>query len=387
MIAGRFGLGAGVVSAVAILLYIRGTLRGDQPQRVSWVIFTADAAVLFVAQWRHGARSSLWILLPQVAGTLVVMVLSWKRGKGDITRLDVVLLCAAVDALALTWLARLAQAIVLATGAELIGVFLSARDVRGQPGDRAHGGLAGVRGRGRPGHPGRTRGAGPVRRPGSVDCRGPLRSARLAGRSTASSPAPAARCGPDGRRPDGARLRDSGPASDHGHARNRRPRRAAGLRTAIRRPRRPRPAGHRPRPAGRAASAPDPAPDSGKRGAARAGEPRAADGHALATAPVPVTRTPARATDITAGATDITARAGAQHHDGCPVAVEEGHTLAIAEREPVPIAEPDTVREPVPIAEPDTVRERDSHPLLRRVIMTTGCGHRGMALGVRFPSR
>ena len=134
MIAGRFGLGAGVVSAVAILLYIRGTLRGDQPQRVSWVIFTADAAVLFVAQWRHGARSSLWILLPQVAGTLVVMVLSWKRGKGDITRLDVVLLCAAVDALALTWLARLAQAIVLATGAELIGVFLSARDVRRQPG-------------------------------------------------------------------------------------------------------------------------------------------------------------------------------------------------------------------------------------------------------------
>jgi hypothetical protein len=134
MIAGRFGLIAGAVSAVAILLYIRGTLRGDQPQRVTWVIFTADAAVLLVAQWRHGARSSLWILLPQVAGTLVVMVLSWKRGKGDVTRLDVVLLCAAADALALTWLARLAQAIVLATGAEMIGVFLSARDVRRQPG-------------------------------------------------------------------------------------------------------------------------------------------------------------------------------------------------------------------------------------------------------------
>jgi len=134
MIAGGFGLGAGAVSAVAILLYIRGTLRGDQPQRVSWVIFTADAAVLLVAQWQHGARSSLWILLPQVAGTLVVMVLSWKRGKGDVTRLDVVLLCAAADALALTWLARLGQAIVLATGAEMIGVFLSARDVRRQPG-------------------------------------------------------------------------------------------------------------------------------------------------------------------------------------------------------------------------------------------------------------
>jgi hypothetical protein len=133
MIAG-FGLGAGAVSAVAILLYIRGTLRGDQPQRVAWVIFTADAAVLLVAQWRHGARSSLWILLPQVAGTLVVMVLSWKRGKGDVTRLDVALLCAAAGALALTWLARLAQAIVLATGAEMIGVFLSARDVRRQPG-------------------------------------------------------------------------------------------------------------------------------------------------------------------------------------------------------------------------------------------------------------
>jgi hypothetical protein len=134
MIAAGFGLGAGAVSAVAILLYIRGTLRGDQPQRVAWVIFTADAAVLLVAQWRHGARSSLWILLPQIAGTLVVMVLSWKRGKGDLTWLDVVLLCAAADALALTWLARLAQAIVLATGVEMIGVFLSARDVRRQPG-------------------------------------------------------------------------------------------------------------------------------------------------------------------------------------------------------------------------------------------------------------
>src|SRR5260370_19319158 len=134
MIAGGLGLGAGNVSAVAILLYLWGTLRGDQQQRVDWVIFTADAAVLLVAQWRHGARSSLWILLPQIAGSLVVMVLSWKRGKGDVTWLDVVLLCAAADALALTWLRRLAQAIVLATGVEMIGVFLSARDVRRQPG-------------------------------------------------------------------------------------------------------------------------------------------------------------------------------------------------------------------------------------------------------------
>src|SRR5260370_16062917 len=134
MIAGVFGLGEGAVSDVAFLLYVCGTLRGGQAQWVAWVIFTADAAVLLVAQWRHGARSSLWILLPQIAGTLVVMVLSWKRGKGALTWLGVVLLCAAADALALPWLARLTQAIVLATGVEMIGVFLSARDVRRQPG-------------------------------------------------------------------------------------------------------------------------------------------------------------------------------------------------------------------------------------------------------------
>jgi hypothetical protein len=134
--AGLLSAAAGVVSAAAMAWYLAAAAwRRARPQRVAWLIFAADQAVIFADQWARGARGTLWILAPQAAGTAAVMVLSWRRGTGSITRRDVVLLGLVAAALGLraAWPGT-ALALALAIGVELAGAAVSARGAWQLPG-------------------------------------------------------------------------------------------------------------------------------------------------------------------------------------------------------------------------------------------------------------
>ncbi len=78
-----FGVLAGVLSAFAYLPYIRDTLRGDtRPERASWLIWSLLGSIAFFSQMYEGATHSLWLGGIQVLGTIVVFLLSIKRGMG-----------------------------------------------------------------------------------------------------------------------------------------------------------------------------------------------------------------------------------------------------------------------------------------------------------------
>ncbi|HKU18198.1 MAG TPA: hypothetical protein VJP80_02895 [Candidatus Saccharimonadales bacterium] len=92
-IAALSGLGAGVVGAIGYIPYIRDTLRHKtRPDRASWLIWTAEYAVLFSAQAAKGATNSLWLPGLQLAGVVIVAALSIKHGEGRFTARSCLLL-------------------------------------------------------------------------------------------------------------------------------------------------------------------------------------------------------------------------------------------------------------------------------------------------------
>jgi len=75
----------GVLSAtltiMAFLPYIRDTLSGyTQPQSASWMIWSILSAVALASQAYEGATSSLWFAGAQACGTILIALLSMRRG-------------------------------------------------------------------------------------------------------------------------------------------------------------------------------------------------------------------------------------------------------------------------------------------------------------------
>ncbi len=81
------GLGAGVLSTLAFVPYVRDVLRGDtQPERASWLIWSVLSAIAFGSQVYEGATVSLGLAAMQMLGTQFVFLLSLKRGVGALLR-------------------------------------------------------------------------------------------------------------------------------------------------------------------------------------------------------------------------------------------------------------------------------------------------------------
>jgi len=79
------GLGvlSGILSFVCFLPYISDTLRGvTQPHRASWLIWSLLSSISLISQIHEGATVSLGFSGVQVAGTVVVFLLSIRRGMG-----------------------------------------------------------------------------------------------------------------------------------------------------------------------------------------------------------------------------------------------------------------------------------------------------------------
>lgn len=80
-----FGILAGVLSTLAFIPYVRDTwARRTQPKRASWFIWSILGTIAFFSQVYEGAGPTLWLAGAQIAGTIVVFVLSISRGVGGV---------------------------------------------------------------------------------------------------------------------------------------------------------------------------------------------------------------------------------------------------------------------------------------------------------------
>ncbi|MEO0938881.1 MAG: hypothetical protein AAFY38_12075 [Pseudomonadota bacterium] len=84
------GMFSALLSLAAYAPYIRDTLYGaTEPQRASWLIWSCLSAIAFCGQLSEGASQSLWFAGAQVTGTVIITLLSIRRGKGSfLTRPD-----------------------------------------------------------------------------------------------------------------------------------------------------------------------------------------------------------------------------------------------------------------------------------------------------------
>ena len=118
------GLISGLLSALAYAPYVFDTLRGStRPQRASWFIWSVLASISFFAQIAEGAVQSLWFAGVQTGATVLIFLLSLKRGTGGLHSLvDIAILCVAAMGVAL-WIYTdtPAYALIIAIGVSLLG--------------------------------------------------------------------------------------------------------------------------------------------------------------------------------------------------------------------------------------------------------------------------
>jgi len=79
------GIIAGVISALAYLIYFRSILKGEsKPSRVTWWIWTFMGAILAASYYASGARDTIWAPIVEFVGPLLTAILAIKYGEGGI---------------------------------------------------------------------------------------------------------------------------------------------------------------------------------------------------------------------------------------------------------------------------------------------------------------
>jgi hypothetical protein len=95
------GVAAGLIAVLDTVPYLRDVLRGTtRPHPGTWLIWSALAVVVCLSQWADGASWSLIMTLTQAVVTTAVFALAVVRGKGGMTRADVMLLAVAAAGVA-----------------------------------------------------------------------------------------------------------------------------------------------------------------------------------------------------------------------------------------------------------------------------------------------
>lgn len=91
------GLLSGLIFVLADIPYIKDTLSGEtKPHRTSWFLYFVFNAISIANQTASGATNSLWYPIAGAITTLLVFVLSIKRGVGGYQRLDIICLIGAL---------------------------------------------------------------------------------------------------------------------------------------------------------------------------------------------------------------------------------------------------------------------------------------------------
>ncbi len=82
----RFYIGiiAGIVSALAYIIYFRSILKGEtKPSRVTWWIWTFMGAIMASSYYASGARDSMWSPIVEFIGPFLTALLAIKYGEGS----------------------------------------------------------------------------------------------------------------------------------------------------------------------------------------------------------------------------------------------------------------------------------------------------------------
>jgi hypothetical protein len=95
------GVAAGLIAVLDTVPYLRDVVRGTtRPHPGTWLIWSALAVIVCLSQWADGASWSLIMTLTQAVVTTAVFALAVVRGKGGMTRADVMLLAVAAAGVA-----------------------------------------------------------------------------------------------------------------------------------------------------------------------------------------------------------------------------------------------------------------------------------------------
>ncbi len=121
-----FGIGAGTLSLVGCVPYIRDVFRGmTRPHRGSWLVWSALGVTAFASQLADGASWSLALVGAQAPATIVVFLLSIGRGVGGVSTVDRWLIgLAGVGVLGWAVAAQPVVATACAVVADMVGVVL-----------------------------------------------------------------------------------------------------------------------------------------------------------------------------------------------------------------------------------------------------------------------
>ena len=98
------GLLSGILSALAFVPYIFDVIRGQtEPQRSSWLIWSILGTIALFSQIYEGALESLYFAGVQVSGTILVFLLSVRKGFGAYIRTRDILVLGAATLGVLLW--------------------------------------------------------------------------------------------------------------------------------------------------------------------------------------------------------------------------------------------------------------------------------------------
>jgi len=118
------GVGAGIITLLSFLPYVRDILRGlTHPNLVTWTLWTLNSGILAFAQYTAGASWTLMVVVAATIGTALVTVLAVPFGQRDYGLVDAVCLVMALAALGGWWWTKdPLTAIVLGVVAEIFAV-------------------------------------------------------------------------------------------------------------------------------------------------------------------------------------------------------------------------------------------------------------------------
>ncbi|HVV38802.1 MAG TPA: hypothetical protein VHD31_00555 [Candidatus Paceibacterota bacterium] len=89
-----------VLSVVGFIPYIRDTIKGKtKPHLFTYLIWAIVTALAFFGQQAAGAGPGAWTTGVMAILTIVVLILCFKYGTNDVTRLDIIFLVAALIAI------------------------------------------------------------------------------------------------------------------------------------------------------------------------------------------------------------------------------------------------------------------------------------------------
>jgi hypothetical protein len=98
------GRTAGAISLLSFVPYIRAIFRGTtKPSRTSWWIWALTGGIVCAGTYVSGAGEAVWVPASEVAGPLVIAMLSIRHGVGGMSRLDHACIAGAAASLALWW--------------------------------------------------------------------------------------------------------------------------------------------------------------------------------------------------------------------------------------------------------------------------------------------